>query len=192
MFRRAGSFFQEVSNQFKCGVPRGLFGAESGDPGNALLGAKPRPLALGVLAGADTHFFDGVRLRKIVRQEEPQCLFVSERLEWFDGGTDARGEEGADFGEQAAMPNFLAALVEMRIERFTWRVEGENERNVSGEGSAAAAGKMFVDGTGGEHAEFHGTKGFVEIVGVDALGGGGIEPGEQTANGAWPARLAGE
>ena len=192
MFRRGGSFFQESCNHFESGDPRGLFGAEAGNPANVLLGAKPSPLALGVLTGADAHFFDRLRFREIVRQQEAQGLFVTEGLEWFDGGTDARGEQGADFVEQAAAPNFFAALIEMRVERFARRVEGEDERTVTGERSESRAGEMFARGTGGEQAEFEGAKGFVEIVGMDALGGGGIEPGEQAANGARPARLAGK
>ena len=192
MFRRGGSFFQEGGNHFESGVPRGLFGAEAGDPVNVFFGAEPGPLALSVLAGADTHFLDRLRLRKIVRQQEAHGLFVTEGLEWFDGGTDARGEKGADFVEEAVVPNFLTALIEVRIKCFAGRVEGENEGTVTGEGSEAAAGEVFAGGTGGEQAEFQGSNGFVGIIGVDALGGGGIEPDEQAANGARASRLAGK
>ena len=192
MFRRGGRFFQEGGNHFESGVPRGLFGAEAGDPVNVFFGAEPGPLALSVLAGADTHFLNRLRLRKIVRQQEAHGLFVTEGLEWFDGGTNARGEQGADFVKQAAMPNLFAALVEMRIERFAGRVEGENERVVTGERSEAGAGEVFARRTAGEQAEFEGANGFIEIVVVDALGGGGIEPGEEAANGPRTARLAGK
>ena len=62
MFRDRARFFQEARNHFESVVLGGDIVAEAGDPVHALFSAKPGPLALGVLAGADAHFFDGLRV----------------------------------------------------------------------------------------------------------------------------------
>ena len=62
MFLDRASFFQEARNHFEGALLGGDIVAEAGDPVHTLFGAKPGPLALGVLAGADAHFFDGLRV----------------------------------------------------------------------------------------------------------------------------------
>ena len=62
MFLDRASFFQESRNDFESVVLGGDIVAEAGDPVDTLFSAKPGPLALGVLAGADAHFFDGLRV----------------------------------------------------------------------------------------------------------------------------------
>ena len=61
-----------------------------------------------------------------------ECLFVAERFEGFGGGREAGGEEGANFVEEAAAPHCLATVIEMCVERFAGRVEGEDEGVVTG------------------------------------------------------------
>ena len=62
MFRDRSRFFQEARTHFESVVLGCDIVAEAGDPVDTLFGAKPGPLALGVLAGADAHFFDGLRV----------------------------------------------------------------------------------------------------------------------------------
>ncbi len=115
MFRRGGEIFQKSSNFGSGGVLEGGIGTEAGEPMDVGFGAEPGPLALGVLAGAELHFGDGVQFGGGGAGEEGEGLFVAEGLEGLGGGGDAGGEEEADLIEETAAPDFDAAEIEAGV-----------------------------------------------------------------------------
>lgn len=190
MFRGRGKIFEKSRNgEVGLVLGRGV-GTEAFDPDDAGLGAEPSPLAFGILAGAELHVRDGLG-GGCAAVQVIEGLFVAEGFKGLGGGRGAVGEEGAHFVEQAAGPDLFAAKVELAVEFVARRVKGDREGAVTGERREAGSEEVIAGGAAGEQAEFEGAEGFVGVVGMDALGGGGIETMEEAADGAWAGGFAG-
>jgi hypothetical protein len=162
--------------------------AELGEPVDGGFAAEPGHLALGVLAGGDGGEFDGLREGE-VSLDEGQGLLIADGFKGLGRRGNALSEEEFDFADEAGVEDSAGAGGDALVEEGARRSETDLEDLVAfkGEGSIY---KELGGGAAGEHADFESADGFVEIVRVDAGGGGGVKADEEAVKGTRAARFA--
>ncbi len=145
--------------------------------------AEPGALALGVLAVAGLGLGDGLFAGELAA-EDGESLGVAEREEGA-GEVGGRGvaaegfEEALGFVEQAAVEHLRGAVIDAVVELFPGRLEGEAEDAEAGKGVATALLPLGGEGLLDGEAEGKGAEELGRVVGVDGVGGVGIEAGEE-------------
>lgn len=179
-----------VRNEREGGVLDVRLRAEAGEPEDSLFRTEPGPLALGILTRAQFHFLQrlGFGIRGIF--QEAKGLLIAERLKGLGKGTDAGGQQGTDFLEQTAPPHLLTTEVQAAVELFPRGIESQQEGAVTGKRLETSGLKQIMGGPPGKETEFEGANGFITVVGMDAFRGGGIQTGEQPADGSRAAGFA--
>ena len=153
------------------------FGVEEG------LFAEPGALSFAVLAVASLGCGDGGLAGKGA-PEDGDGLGVAEGEEGagkvLRGAVAAVGlEEAFGFGEEAAVEHLRGAAVDAVVELRAGRLKGEAEDAEAGEGVATALLPLGGEGLLSGEAEGEGAEELGGVVGVDGLGGAGVEAREQ-------------
>ena len=164
--------------------------AEALDPMDIGLAAKPGELTLGVVAMALLGGGDGLGKGELAA-EVGGGLAVAERIERGNGAV--AGEEAAGFFDEACGEHGFGALVEALVELGAGGIEADAEETEAGEGIAAlgeGGGDRLAEG----EADLDGADELGGVVGVNALGGEGVEAGEDAVQpaGAVAGEAAGE
>ena len=164
--------------------------AETGEPFDGGLAAKPGDLALGVTAGGLLDGADG-GIEIDDAGEMGAELAVTDEVEGLEAGTEAASEQGADFVQPARGKHGAGTALDAGVEGGARRHEADFEGQKTFEARTREA-EEFAHGAAGGEANFDGADDLGGVAGRDAGGGGGIEAGEETMEifGAAGARAA--
>jgi len=116
-------------------------------------------------------------------------LAITDRFERFCFETITTRLQPDDFFEQAPGKHLLHAPIDFRVEGLARRIKAQDCGTESSEGGSPPLSLEFGQGSLLEQADLHRPDDFVGVLGGDAGGGSGIEPGEAAMQTPGLARL---
>jgi hypothetical protein len=162
--------------------------AKAGEPVNFGIAAEPGPLALGILAGFDHSGRDGLFEREGAA-EVKQSLFIAERFEGLFVSGGALCEESLNFRDQTVFKHSASSRLQALIEGVAAGVQADLEDCVAFERPGfGGRGERLAS----EQADLESADRLLEVAGMDARGGFGVETGKDAMKARGAGLLAGE
>lgn len=144
---------------------------------------QPGALSFGEVAGVDLDALDGV-VERHAAFDVGEELFVAESFAGLrvGGGSEGAGSvKGSDFIEEAGFHHLFDAGVDARVDEFGGPVQDDEAVGNFGFGIRDVGLRSIplclvgADGFAGEVEDFEGADGAAFVIGVDALGGVGVD-----------------